>query len=147
MSPEKILEIAKNLQFSMRACHRCRNIGTISEKQHPIYETDSLEEIADAYRTVPCPSCIARISATLSAVVQQAQKECEEVLMDRCRLLNQDAMAMNKAGNYQGAERTGLLAEQYLRGAKLIETRRSKGLAISAAISAGIVEEPVNDIS
>lgn len=39
-------------------CKRCRGTKTISFKVGQTFETDSADEIMDAYRTRPCPGCV-----------------------------------------------------------------------------------------
>lgn len=38
-------------------CPTCRNTRVISERVGRVFETDSPDEIGDAYRTVCCPDC------------------------------------------------------------------------------------------
>ena len=62
----------KYLSGEAGRCSQCRNHGTVKVLRHPIYCTDSDDEIADAYEEEPCPLCERR---TLAKALLDAAEE------------------------------------------------------------------------
>ncbi len=61
---------------------------------------------------------IGEVGSTKEALVQHAlelvARRCEEIAMERCRLLNSDAMAMRRKGRHDMAESAEMKADQFV---------------------------------